>query len=81
MIAPIRDSGNKFFDKSATLTITTRMSFAYFGNIDVYDVHDGGPDNFDDVRGLTIHLSKPSPSVDEMSVMEGSVDYTRKMER
>ena len=57
------------------------MSFAHFGNMDIDDVHDGGLDNFDDVRGLTIHPSKPPSNTDKMSVMEGSVDYTRKMER
>ena len=57
------------------------MSFAHFGNIDIDDVHDGGLDNFDDVRRLTIYLSKPPSSTDKMSVIEGSVDYTGKMER
>ena len=81
MVASIRDSENKFFNKSATSTTTTRMSFAHFGNMDIDDVHDGGLDNFDDVRGLTIYLSKPPSSTDKMSVIEGSVDYTGKMER
>jgi len=57
------------------------MSFAYFGNMDIDDVHDSGPDNFDDVRELTIHLSKPPPSTDEMLIMEGSVNYAGKIER
>ena len=57
------------------------MSFAHFGNMDIDDVHDGGLDNFDDVRGLTIYPSKPPSNTDKMSIMEGSVDYTRKMER
>ena len=81
MIAPKRDSGNKFFNKSTTSTTTTRMSFACFENINIDDVHDGGLDNYDDVRGLTIHLSKPPPSLDEISITEDSVDYTGKIER
>jgi len=81
MVAPIRDSRNKFFDKSATSTTTTRMSFAYFENMDVDNVHNSGSDNFNDVRGLTIHPSKPPPSIDEMFITEGSVDYARKMKR
>ena len=81
MIVPKRDSGNKFFNKSTTSTTTTRMSFTCFENINIDDVHDGGLDNYDDVRGLTIHPSKPPPSLDEISITEDSVDYTGKIER
>ena len=81
MVAPIRDSGNKFFNKSTTSTTTTRMSFACFENININNVHDGGLDNYDDVRGLTIYPSKSPPSLDEISITEGLVDYTRKIER
>ena len=79
MVAPIRDSGNKFFSKSATTT-TKKMSIARFESMDVDDVHGGSLDNYDDVRGLTKHPANPSSS-DIMSVTNGSVDYPGQMER
>jgi len=80
MVVPIRDSGNKFFSNSATTMFTTRMSIAQFGNMDVDNVHRGGPDNFDDVRGLTKCPANDSSLV-IMSVTNGSVDYAEYMKR
>jgi len=80
IIASIRDSGNKFFSNSATTTFTTRMSIAQFGNMDVDNVHEGSPDNFDDVRGLTKCPANNS-SLDIISVTNGSVEYAQHMER
>jgi len=58
MIAPIRDSGNIFFSKLATTTTLKRMGFARVNSMDVDNIHGGSPDNYDDVRGLTIFLAK-----------------------
>ena len=58
----------------------TRMSIAQFGNMDVDDVHEGGLDNFDNVRELTKCLANNSSS-DIMSVTNGSVDYAKCIER
>jgi len=80
MVVPIRDLGNKFFSNSATIMFTTRMSIAWFGNMDVDDVHGGSLDNFDDVRGLTKCPANDS-SLDIMSVTNGSVDYAEHIEK
>ena len=56
------------------------MSIAWFGNMDVDDVHGGGLGNFDDVRELTKCPANDS-SLDIMSVTNGLVDYAERMER
>ena len=48
--------------------------------MDVDDVHGGGPDNFDDVRGVTKRPANDS-SLDVMSVTNSLVDYAEHMER
>jgi len=48
--------------------------------MDVDYVHGGGPDNFDDVRGLTKRPANDS-SLDVMSVTNSLVDYAEHMER
>ena len=58
MVASIRDSGNIFYSKSATITTSKRTSFARVDSMNVDDVHEGSPDNYDDVRGLTILPTK-----------------------
>ena len=58
MVASIRDSGNIFYSKSATITTSKRTSFARVDSMDVDDVHEGSPDNYDNVRGLTILPTK-----------------------
>ena len=49
--------------------------------MNVNGVHSGGLDNYNDVRGITISLAKPSSSSDNMFVTNGSVDYAELMER
>ena len=34
------------------------MGFARVNSMDVDNIHGGSPDNYDDVRGLTIFLAK-----------------------
>ena len=60
IVAPIRDSENKFFSKSVTTTTTKKISITRFESMDVDNVHRGSPDNYDDVRGLTKYLANPS---------------------
>jgi len=48
--------------------------------MDVDDVHRGGLDNFDNVRGLTKHLANNS-SLDIMSITNSLVNYAEHMER
>ena len=81
MVAPIRDSENIFFRKSAITRTTKRMSFAKIDNIDVDDIYGGNLDNYDSVRGLTIFPANLLPSLNIMSVTEGLVNYVGKMER
>ena len=57
------------------------MSFECFGNMDIDDVYSSGPDNYNDIRGRTIHLSNPSSRSNSMSVTEDLVNYAGKMER
>lgn len=59
---------------------TKTMSIARFECMDVDDVHGGSPDNYDNVRGLTKYPSN-SPSLDIMSVTNGSVTYAKQMEK
>ena len=59
---------------------TTRMSIAWFGNMNVDDVHRGSLDNFDNMRELTKCLANDS-SLDIMSVTKNLVDYTECIER
>jgi len=48
--------------------------------MDVDNIHGGGLDNFDDVRGLTKCLANYS-SLNIMFVTNGLVDYAEHMER
>ena len=80
MVAPIRNSGNKFFSNSTTTMTTTRMSIAWFGNIDIDDVHGGSLNNFDNMRELTKHLANNSSS-DIISVTNRLENYAKYIKR
>jgi len=59
MVVSIRDSENIFFSKSVTTIISKRMSFTKVEGMNVDDIHGGSPDNYNNMRGLTIFPAKP----------------------
>jgi len=80
MVAPVRDTENKFFSTSAIMTTYLNITLLALVAMNINNFNISNCNNYDDVREYIMSPSKPSTKTVSISSSKASVDYAIPME-
>ena len=80
MVAPVRDTENKFFSTSAIMTTYLNITLLALVAMNINNFNISNCNNYDDVREYIMSPSKPSTKTVSISSSKALVDYATPME-